>query len=134
MQMIEVIDFIQPRLAREERFLVKEEYTAAHIGSGAVRVLATPWMIAFMEITSRNLLDEHLPEGYTSVGTRVDVRHLAPSPIGREVVARVKVEEVEGARVRLAVEVLEGEQPIGKGFHERHVIDVARFIKRVESS
>ena len=65
-------------LTRE--FEVQDRHTAAHIGSGTVKVLATPVMIAFIEITALELMGQSLEEGYTSVGTRLDIRHLAPSP------------------------------------------------------
>ncbi len=111
--------------------MVEERHTAAHVGSGTVRVLATPWMIAFMEINARKLLDEHLPEGYSSVGVLVNVRHLSPSRLGSTVLAKANIEGIEKNTVTLAVEVWEGETLIGKGTHERVVIEVERFLRRV---
>jgi predicted thioesterase len=128
---MEPSEFIQPGLEKEETFTVEEQHTAAHVGSGTVRVLATPWMIAFMEITARKLLDEHLPDGYSSVGVLVNVRHLAPASLGSQVIANARVQDVDGNRVTLAVEVREGDKRIGAGLHERHVIEVERFLKRV---
>jgi predicted thioesterase len=69
-----------PGLRREDLYTVLPEHTAAHLGSGDLRVLATPSMILFMERAARQLLAEHLPPGFSSVGARVDVRHLAPLP------------------------------------------------------
>jgi predicted thioesterase len=129
---MEPSDFIQPGFEKEETFTVEEQHTAAHVGSGTVRVLATPWMIAFMEITARKLLDEYLPEGYSSVGVLVNVRHLAPASLGRQVIAQARVQAIEGNRVTLLVEVRQGEKQIGAGNHERYVIEVARFLKRLE--
>ncbi|MBI3158228.1 MAG: thioesterase family protein [Chloroflexi bacterium] len=111
-------------------FEVTLERTAAHLGSGAVKVLSTPSMILFMEIAARTLLDERLPQGYSSVGTHVDVRHLAAAPLGAQVAARAEVERVEDNRIFLAVECRQGDTLIGQGGHERYVIDVARFLKR----
>ena len=122
---------LKPGLSHQMEFTVEERHTASHIGSGRVKVLATPWMIAFMEITSRTLLDMHLPDSYSSVGTLVNVRHLAPTPLGSKVHAQVNIEKVEGNKITLSVSVSEGEVEVGKGAHERYVIDVDRFLKRV---
>ncbi len=125
---------IQAGLSSRAQFKVKEEHGAAHIGSGTISVLATPWMIAFMEITARKMLDEHLPNTHTTVGTHVDVRHLAPSPIGAEVEARVKIISRENKRIHLSVELFYGEIQIGSGSHERFIIEKAKFIERLEKS
>ena len=87
-----------------------------------------------MEITSRTLLDEHLPDTHSSVGTLVNVRHLAPTPLGSKVHAQVNIEKVEGNKITLSVSVSEGEVEVGKGTHERHVIEIDRFLKRVEET
>ncbi|MBW8011833.1 MAG: thioesterase [Chloroflexi bacterium] len=129
---MDVTKYLQAALFREETFLVEEKHTAPHVGSGVLRVLGTPWLIAFMEITSRKLLDEHLPQGYSTVGVLVNVRHLAPSAIGSSVHVRVEVQDVDGNKVTLAMEAQDGEELVGKGLHERYVIDVQRFLKRVE--
>jgi len=115
----------------EKEFIVEEKHTASHIGSGSVQVLATPVMIAFIEITGMKLLDQSLEEGYSSVGTRVDIRHLAPSPLGRQVRVQVVVDQVDGQKITLQVEVWDGDTLVGSGTHERFVIDVARFLERV---
>ncbi len=123
---------LQPGQTLTKTFTVKEEHTASHIGSGSVQVLATPVMIAFMEITSLQLIQEHLPEGYTSVGTHLDVRHLAPTPLGSQVEVRASIETVENLKVILQVEAREGQTLVGSGAHERFIIEVARFLKRVQ--
>ena len=129
---MELSDIIQPGMVREESFLVEEEHSAIHVGSGSLRVLATPWMIAFMERVSHRLLTCCLPEGYSSVGTHVDVRHLAPSPVGATIRVRVEVLSVEGNRVYFALEAWDNLEKIGEGKHERVVIEEARFLRRVE--
>lgn len=124
---------VQPGLFLEETFLVGEEQSALHVGSGSSRVLATPWMIAFMERTARNLLAQHLPEGFSSVGVLVNVRHLAPTPVGATVRARSEVLEVEGMRVTFEVKAWDHADLVGEGQHQRAVIDEARFLRRVAS-
>ena len=119
-------------LSLQKEFLVEENHTAAHIGSGSVKVLATPMMIAYIEITARTLLDNYLPEGFSTVGTRVDIRHLAPSALGKKVEARVEITQIEDKNVFLNVSVWEGEKKVGKGAHERYIIEVERFLKRIQ--
>jgi predicted thioesterase len=128
---MDVQDYLKPGLSRHMDFVIEDRHTASHIGSGTVGVLATPWMIAFMEINARTMLDEHLPEGYSSVGTRVDVHHLVPSPLGNSVRAKTKIDSVDGNKIILSVSVWDGDEEVGKGTHERYVIDVERFLKRV---
>ena len=112
-------------------FVVREQHTAEHLGSGSVQVLATPMMIAFIEITALKLLDQSLEEGYSSVGTRVDIRHLAPTSLGSQVHVRTVVDQVEGQKVTLQVEVWDGDTLVGAGTHERYVIEVKRFMERI---
>jgi fluoroacetyl-CoA thioesterase len=111
-------------------FVVEEEHSASHVGSGTVRVLSTPSMILFMERTARIMMDEYLPDTHTSVGAQVNVRHLAPSPVGNKVRAEVEITSVEGNKVMLDVAVWDGEEKIGAGQHERFVIDKERFLRR----
>lgn len=126
-------DFIQPGMNLELTFHVEEAHTAAHIGSGSLRVLATPTMITFMEKTSHQLVAQYLPAGYSSVGSVVNVRHLAPTPEGDMVRVRSEVLAVEGARVNFRVEAWDSMEKIGEGDHQRVAIDEARFFKRVSS-
>lgn len=120
-------------LSRQQTFTVEEAHSAAHLGSGTVSVLSTPSMILFMEITARSLLDEHLPETHTTVGARVNVRHLAACPIGAQVEARVDVIEVDGRKVQLSIEAWQGDKQLGIGTHERVIVDKARFLENSNS-
>lgn len=117
----------------EEAFQVEEGYSAIHVGSGGSRVLATPWMIAFMERVAHRMLAERLPEGTSSVGVLVDVRHLAPTPVGNTVHVRAEIIALEGMQVTFAVQAWDETEKIGEGNHQRVVIDEARFLRRVES-
>lgn len=127
-------DIIQPGLTRMDTYLVEEEHTAKHVGSGSSRVLATPWMILFMERTCHRCLAERLPNGYSSVGTAVDIRHLAPARVGSTVEVRGEILSVDGLRVFFSVEVRQGQTIIGNGKHERFIIDEQRFLKRLEQA
>jgi predicted thioesterase len=117
----------------EQVFTVAEEHTAGHVGSGSLRVLATPSMIAYMERVARDLMEKDLPEGYSSVGAQVDVRHLAATPVGAKVRVSCEVIEVDGRRVDFSVEAWDEGEKIGEGRHRRYVIEVSRFLKRLEA-
>ncbi len=130
---MEVNDLIHPGMTLEKTFVVQEQHLAAHLGSGSLRVLATPAMIAAMEAVSHTLLAQALPEGYSSVGTHVDVRHLAPTPLGSTVRVKTEVMEVDGIRVQFNVQAWDEREQVGSGLHERVVIDHARFLRRVAS-
>lgn len=129
---MELSELIQPGMTREDTFIITMENSAIHLGSGSSRVLATPWMIAFMERVSHRLLTCCLPQGYSSVGTHLNIRHLAPTPVGATVRVKAEVRSLEENRVYFSVEAWDDFEKIGEGEHERVVIDEARFFRRVE--
>jgi fluoroacetyl-CoA thioesterase len=128
---MDLIALIIPGTTHEEHFVVGENLLASHVGSGSLRVLATPWLIGLMEGVSHRLLMKYLPEGQSSVGTHVDVRHLAPTPAGDTIRVQAEVLSVEGLLVMFAVRAWDSTELIGEGRHQRFVIDVERFLKRV---
>jgi fluoroacetyl-CoA thioesterase len=111
---------------------VAEEHTAPRVGSGRVHVLATPVMINVIEAAALAAIEHLLPEGYQSLGTRLDIRHFAATPVGMRVRAEVEVEKVEGRTVSFRVSVADEKEPIGDGTHERMVVNVSRFDVRVQ--
>jgi fluoroacetyl-CoA thioesterase len=113
--------------------LVEERFTAFHIGSETIKVLSTPSMIGFMERASLELVQPYLAEGQTTVGTLVNVRHLAATPMGQAVRVISEVVEVEGRRLVFHVEVWDAQEKAGEGLHERFVIDMERYLKRVQA-
>jgi predicted thioesterase len=108
--------------------VVSETDTADRWGSGLVPVFGTPGLVGLMEGAAVRALAGYLPPGQTSVGGRIDVRHLAPTPIGMRVRARAELLEVEGRRLVFRVEAWDEVQQIGKAIHERVVVDVERFV------
>jgi len=98
------MDELVPGLTGEVGMIVTEADTAAHWGSGLVPVLGTPAMVGLMEGAAVQALVGHLPPGRTSVGGRIDVRHLAPTPVGMRVRARAELLKVEGRRLVFRVE------------------------------
>lgn len=125
-------ELIQPGARNEDHFTVTEQITAYQVGSGSARVLATPWMIAYMERTAHRLLTCCLPEGHSSVGTLVNVRHLAATPLGAEVRVLAEVLAIEGNRVYFSIRAWDELEMIGEGEHERAVIEEQRFLRRIE--
>ena len=124
-------DALKPGLTGQLSLVVTEEHTAKHLGSGSVQVLATPQMILLMEQASVAAIDHLLPEGYRTVGIGLDVRHLAPTPVGFEVRATSEVIEVDGRRLTCRVQVHDGVELVGDGIHRRAIIDVRQFAERV---
>ena len=123
---------LSPGLAGRTELVVAEEHTAPRVGSGKVRVLATPVMINLFEAAALDAVDQHLPVGYQSLGTVLNVRHIAATPVGMKVSAVARIIKVEGRTVHLAVEAWDETELIGDGLHERVVVNVEKFSLRVE--
>ena len=113
--------------------VVDAEKVAAHLGSGSLQVYATPAMVTFIEHTCRTLIEPHLESGQTSVGVALQVKHLAPTPLGATVSIRAEIVEIDGRFVRFTAEVRDESEQIGEAEHSRAVIDTERFLKRVAS-
>ena len=111
--------------SREQEFTTEPGMGVTHVGP--VEMLSTPTMIGFMEHTALELLQEYLEEPERSVGARVDVRHLAPMPVGGKVKVRATFLRTEGRRYIFEVQAFAGEKKIGEGIHERAVVDPTRF-------
>jgi len=111
---------------------VTERDTANAVGSGSLDVFATPMMIALMERAACECLADCLYGGQTSVGTLINVEHVAASPVGAEVTATATIDSVLGRRVEFAVIANSGDRVIGKGKHTRVIVDVERFMLGVK--
>ena len=114
---------------------VEEGLLAAQVGSGEVRVLATPMMIMGMERAAMEAVRPCLPEGMTSVGTRVDITHTAPTPCGMKVRFEAKLTAVSanGRGLTFSVAAYDEVGPIGEGTHERVVVDREKFQSRAQT-
>jgi fluoroacetyl-CoA thioesterase len=119
-------------LSGSAELVVREEHTAPRVGSGRVRVLATPVMINLIEAAALAAIEHLLPQGYQSLGTRLDVRHIAATPVGMKVRASAIVQSVSGRTVLFKVEAHDEKELIGDGTHERVVVNVAKFDQRVQ--
>ncbi|MGZ3674513.1 MAG: thioesterase family protein [Ktedonobacterales bacterium] len=111
--------------------VVGEEQTAAAFGAGGVRVFGTPVMIGLMENAAWRLVQPELVEGETTVGTLVNVRHLAATPVGGHVVATAELMEIDGRRLVFRVSARDDIQLIGEGIHERALVQLDRFLARI---
>jgi fluoroacetyl-CoA thioesterase len=112
--------------------VVGEQHTAPRIGSGRIRVLATPVMINLIEAASLAAVEQSLPENHQSLGTHLDVTHVAATPVGMRVRATAEVVKVEGRTIWFKVRCDDERELIGEGTHERVVVNVERFDKRVQ--
>ncbi|MFN3323478.1 MAG: thioesterase family protein [Bryobacteraceae bacterium] len=115
----------------EHRITVHDGVAIDFLGTDDARVLGTPYLIAFLEMTSRDLVKPMLGPGKDTVGTHVDVRHLAATPIGMEVRFEAEVIEVDEPRIRFRVKAFDEHEKIAEGTHERYIIDIERFAGRV---
>ncbi len=117
----------------ESERVVTEDWTAPSMGSGTVPVLATPALVALMEQAAVRALEGRLPAGQTSVGVRIDVRHLAATPVGVRVRARATLVAAEGRRLTFQIEAWDETEKVGEAVHERVLVDMGRFMERVQS-
>ena len=118
-----------PGLEAAFRYTVTGADTAAAVGSGEVPVLATPLVLALAERATVAAVAGALEAGATTVGTRVELDHLAPSPVGAEVAVHAVLERVEGRRLQFAVRLDEGDRPVARGLVTRVVVDAAAFVR-----
>lgn len=110
-----------------------EDLSAVKFGSGGINVLATPAMIALMEKTSLMAVDPKLPAGFATVGTVVNVTHLAATPIGMKVKIFAELIAIEGKKLSFKVSASDEVDKIGEGFHDRFIVEVEKFNKRIYS-
>jgi predicted thioesterase len=115
----------------EFQLLVTSEVAITFLGTEGARVLSTPHMIGYMERTCRDTVLPLLEAGYDTVGTHVNVAHLAATPIGMSVTFTAEVIRVDGRRVEFRVEARDEKEKIGEGTHERAIINVAKFATRL---
>ncbi|MCL1993239.1 MAG: thioesterase family protein [Spirochaetes bacterium] len=118
-------------LRAEKSRLVTDQLTAQALGSGGLEVFSTPSMIAFMEQTSRAAVDPLLPEGWSTVGTELNVKHLAATAVGMEVRCEAELLEVDGRRLNFSITAYDKAGKIGEGTHGRFIIENSRFMQKL---
>ena len=118
-------------IGRKEEIVTRELTVGGHVPDMPF-VYGTPMMIMAMEIASALAVKPHLPAGWVTVGSEVNIRHLAPTPVGRTVVATARVIEISGRSVLFAVEAHDGERKIGDGRHRRGAVHMEKFAERMK--
>jgi fluoroacetyl-CoA thioesterase len=129
---VDLPDTLIPGLRGSVELTVGDEHTAPHVGSGRVKVLATPIVINLLEGAALAAVEHLLPAGHQSLGTDLAVRHFAATPVGMRVRAEAELVGVEGRALRFRVSARDEREPISEGTHERVVVNVARFDQRME--
>jgi predicted thioesterase len=124
---------LHPGLRGTYTLTVGPEHTAPHVGSGRVPVLATPIVINLLEAAALTAVEHLLPEGHQSLGIQLDVRHFAATPVGMKVEAHAELIAVDGRNLKFRVSARDEREPISEGTHERVVVNVARFDRRMEA-
>jgi predicted thioesterase len=122
---------ICPGLVGEVEIVVQPPDTADALGNRGVHVLATPRLVGLLEDAGIRAVAAHLPPGASTIGTRIDVKHLAATPVGMRVRARAVLREVDGRRYVYDVEAHDESEKVAEGTHERFQINQARFLERV---
>jgi fluoroacetyl-CoA thioesterase len=120
-------------LTAVEVYPIKSEHAAKHVGSGEVEALSTPAMIAFMEKTARQTVESKLPEGDITVGTRVDIRHLGPVPIGENLKVTAQLVGIDKTKLTFKVKAEWRNEVIGTGQHERFIGNKEKFLQKLKS-
>ena len=124
-------DFIKIGMSAERTRVVPVEQTVGHLLAGMPFVFATPMMILQMELTSGDAVRYHLSPGWVTVGTEVDIRHLAASPVGATVRTASRVIAVERRIIRFEVEAFDDHRKIGEGRHARGLVNLESFNRRL---
>ncbi len=115
----------------ESTTTVVRENTASFMGAGGVEAFATPMMILLMENAASRAVAHALDPGYVTVGTLVNVRHLDATSLGQRVRATAELIEIDGKRLLFKVEAYDEQKKIGEGQHERYIINLDRFLKKM---
>lgn len=113
-----------------QEMIVTKEVTAKAMGSGVLDVFATPAMLALMEKTAFTSVADHLEEGCGTVGTKVEIEHVAASPVGMKVICDSELVAIEGRKLVFAVEAHDAQGLIGKGTHERFIVGNEKFMEK----
>ncbi|WPX08443.1 thioesterase family protein [Anaerocellum danielii] len=121
---------LQVGLKFEIEEIVSDSMLASHFQSGFLDVFATPSMIALMEKAALLCVESYLEEGYTTVGSKVEVLHLAPTPKGMKVKAVAQLIAIDGRKLTFKVEAYDSFEKIGEGFHERFIVNRERFLNK----
>lgn len=122
---------LKPGLVGEVEIVVTEDVTAAAWGNKGVDVLATPELVGLLEGAATNALLPHLPPGAGTVGTLINMKHLAATPVGMRVRVKATLREVDGRRFVFDLEAWDDEEKVAEGTHERFQVSMDKFFQRI---
>lgn len=118
----------------EESYVIKNENSAENMGSGDLAVLSTPSLVAFMENAAKNYLNKFLPEELGSVGSNININHIAPTLIGKSITVRGKITEVIKEKIiKFSIEAYEKDKKIGEAEHTRVIINNTKFLEKLNN-
>lgn len=118
----------------EESYVIKNENSAENMGSGDLAVLSTPSLVAFMENAAKNYLNKFLPEEMGSVGSNININHIAPTLIGKSITVRGKITEVIKEKIiKFSIEAYEKDKKIGDAEHTRVIINNTKFLEKLNN-
>lgn len=118
----------------EESYVIKNENSAENMGSGDLAVLSTPSLVAFMENAAKNYLNKFLPEEMGSVGSNININHIAPTLIGNSITVRGKINEVIKEKIiKFSIEAYEKDKKIGEAEHTRVIINNTKFLEKLNN-
>jgi predicted thioesterase len=121
---------LQPGLTGKKSDKVTTNNTAISYGSGGAAVYATPAMVGLMEAACLSIVDPLLPDGLSTVGISLNLRHLAATPVGMSVTAQAELLTVSGKKLTFSVQAFDDKEKIGEGTHERYIIELNKFLQK----
>ena len=123
---------LKPGIEAQKTGTVTAENTASALGSGGINVYATPAMIALMEGAAFSAAQNLLPPGWSTVGTELNVKHIAATPLGMKVYAKAELINIDGRALSFKVEAFDETGKIGEGSHNRFIIEIEKFLAKLE--
>ena len=123
---------LKPGIKGRKELIVDVKDTAANYGSGLVEVFATPAMIALMENAAHSSLQNYLPDGFLTLGSEVNIKHIKATPLGKKVWAVSDLLEVQGKKLTFQVEAFDEDGKIGFGTHTRYIVEKEGFMSNLK--
>ena len=130
---MDFLNVLKPGLEATKTGIVTEKNIASALGSGGLVVYATPAMIALMEAAALSAVEPHLPPGWSTVGTELNVKHISATPLGMKVSAKAELLSVDGRSLSFSVEAFDEAGKIGEGTHDRFIVENEKFLMKTES-
>jgi fluoroacetyl-CoA thioesterase len=119
-------------LQHTSKTLVTERNTAISMGSGELPVFATPEMIALMENAAMMAVEKYMEEGYSTVGSAINIAHIHPSAIGTTIIATATLTQIDGRKLIFHVVAKDDDKIIGEGEHVRYIVDAEKFMSKIK--